>query len=210
MALIDLSHPIAAGMPVYPGDPDVLLARTASFEADGFTAFRLSTGLHAGTHIDAPLHLSGNTADMASLPLSSFHGKGCLLDARGRAAVDVLPGWDGLVAPGDIVLILTGFDASYGTPAYYSDHPVLTEAMASFLISKRIRMLCLDTPSPDRHPHAIHRMLLGSGIPIAENLAGLEKLLGLSFTLTALPLKIHAEASPARIAAIVENAHVKP
>ena len=63
-------------------------------------------------------------------------------------------------------------------------------------------MVCMDSPSPDRHPFEIHKLLLENSILIAENLTNIEKLLHVrKFEVIALPLNILADSSPARIVA---------
>ncbi|HBN94883.1 MAG TPA: hypothetical protein DDZ66_01165, partial [Firmicutes bacterium] len=54
--LIDLSHLLQDQTPAYPGDEPCRLVQTGSVERDGYTSFLLNTGLHVGTHLDAPLH----------------------------------------------------------------------------------------------------------------------------------------------------------
>ncbi len=56
--------------------------------------------------------------------------------------------------------------------------------------------------SPDRPPHEIHTLLLENDVLIAENLCNLDQLLpAKAFEIIALPLRIHADSSPARIIA---------
>ena len=112
-----------------------------------------------------------------------------------------------LVSQGEAVLIATGWDRHLGAPDYFTAHPVVSEAVASLLISKNIRILGLDTPSPDLPPFAVHRRLSEAGIFLAENLRGLCTLYEAAreqvFTFYAVPLKISAEASPIRAFAVL-------
>ena len=57
MRLYDISLPIQAQLPTWPGDPRVELERLASI-ADGSDAnvSSLSSSVHMGTHVDAPFH----------------------------------------------------------------------------------------------------------------------------------------------------------
>lgn len=80
--IIDLSQEIIDNMPVYPGDEAVKLYQDRSLVNDGYTSFRLEIGMHAGTHIDTPMHLLSRTTYINGLPLDRFTGNGCLLDAR--------------------------------------------------------------------------------------------------------------------------------
>ena len=67
-------------------------------------------------------------------------------------------------------------------------------------------MVCIDSPSPDRRPFEIHKLLLENNVLIAENLTNLDKLMSANnFEVIALPLKIHADSSPARIIARIRE-----
>jgi kynurenine formamidase len=176
--------------------------QTRGVERDGYTSFLLYTGLHAGTHLDAPLHFLRDGAMVKELPLDTFMGRGCLIDVRGEVEVGFKPEYESLIKTNDIVLVWTGHSAKYGTDAYYEEHPVLKEELADFLIAMGVKIVGFDLPSPDTPPFAIHRKLLGAGIPIVENLTNLEELAGFSgFEVMAFPLKISAEGSPVRVVA---------
>ena len=71
MTLVDLSHPISHGMPVYPGDPAVGITPAATLAADGANVSLLQLGSHTGTHLDAPSHMvsGGRTVDRIDLSL---------------------------------------------------------------------------------------------------------------------------------------------
>lgn len=204
MKYIDLSHEIDNGIPVYPGDIEVSLLKEKSIRNDQYTAYSLSTGLHAGTHIDCPMHLLESERTMAEYPLERFIGKGCLVDARRENEIDYKAEYDVKICKGDIVLIFTGTDEYYGDEYYYSKHPLVTEKLSRFLVSREIKMLGVDMPSPDFSPFPVHKLLLSNGIFILENLTNLKQLLFLEhFEVFAAPLKICAEASLTRAFAIV-------
>ena len=58
MKYIDLTHTFKQSMPVYPGDANPELIETADAYEDGkIIHFQLKTGMHVGTHMDAPLHM---------------------------------------------------------------------------------------------------------------------------------------------------------
>ena len=63
-------------------------------------------------------------------------------------------------------------------------------------------MVCLDSPSPDRHPFEIHKLLLENNVLLAENLTNVEALFSVQkFEMMAFPLNLQADSSPARIIA---------
>ena len=196
---IDLSHKIDHGIPVYPGDIKVSLVQDKSIERDKYTAFSFSTGLHAGTHIDCLMHLLKSERTMAEYSLECFMGQGCMIDARGESEIDYKTEYDDKISRGDIVLIFTGSDEFYGSEHYYNKHPSITEKLARFLVTREIKMLGVDMPSPDFPPFPVHKLLLSKGIFVLENLTNLVQLINIEpFEVFAAPLKISAEASLTR------------
>ena len=200
--LYDLSYPFWVQMPVYPGDEPVVLRQKRSAAQDGYNAYSLQTGLHAGTHVDAPLHFLEGGQRVSDLALDRFIGNGCLLDVRGQDTIGCGPEFAELIMPDDVVLLWTGHSAYWGTEEYYTQHPVISDELADWLIARGIKLLGMDLPSPDGPPFAIHRKLLGAGIPLIENLTNLEQLSTLkSFEVMAFPLSIPAEGCPVRVVA---------
>src|SRR5262249_43663882 len=67
----DVTRPIRAGMPVYPGDPAVVVQAIATVAGDGYAVAQLALGTHTGTHLDPPAHFikGGLTVDQAPLDL---------------------------------------------------------------------------------------------------------------------------------------------
>jgi kynurenine formamidase len=199
MKYIDLSHKIENGIPVYPGDIEVSLVQVKTMLEDKYNAYTFSTSLHAGTHIDCPMHLLQGNTTIAEYPLECFAGKGYLIDARGESEIDYKIEYDNEIQKGDIILIFTETDKKYGTDDYYNKHPVLTDKLADFLVSREIKMLGIDMPSPDFPPFPVHKLLLSHGIFIIENLTNLKQLLNVKyFEVFAQPLNIYAEASLTR------------
>jgi kynurenine formamidase len=84
-------------------------------------------------------------------------------------------------------------------------YPVLTVAFTELLVMKQVKMIGLDTPSPDKYPFEIHKCLFQYKILITENLTNVEQLLNVkSFEIIALPLHIRADSSVARVIARVK------
>lgn len=198
---IDLSHPVHDGMPVYPGDDPTRLSPARQMAADGYNALRLETGMHAGTHLDAPLHLVPGGKFIDDYPLEAFTGTGCLLNVRDEPVIVMKPEYESGIPADSIVLLRTGWDRNYGTPDYYENHPVVDPELARHLVAKRVKILGVDAPSPDRSPFVVHKLLLGNGVLILENLTNLGQLPPDGFEIFAFPLKIRAEGSLLRVAA---------
>jgi kynurenine formamidase len=200
MTYIDLTHTFTASMPVWPGDAPVELKHVDFIDECGVNAFSLCSGMHVGTHIDAPLHMLEDGKMIHEYLPEKFIGKAHLIDARQGLNVADLE----QVQEGDNVLVYTGHSKKFGTQEYYDDYPEITEKFARALVEKKTSIIGLDTCSPDRAPFPIHKILLGADILIIENMTNLDKLIGFdNIKLTALPLKLEAEASLLRVVAEV-------
>lgn len=75
MKVIDLTHTIREGMPVYPGTEPPLLEPANSYEKDGFRETRLTMFSHTGTHMDAPAHLFAGRTTLDAFPAGQFIGQ---------------------------------------------------------------------------------------------------------------------------------------
>lgn len=198
---IDLSQVFSDNMPVYPGDSLPELKQVSSVEKEGTADHRLNTGMHVGTHMDAPLHMIAGGKRISDFNPDKFFGNGKLIDARGQEKIgaEFLTG----IRTGDIVLVLTGFGSKFHDADYYEKYPELTEEFARKAVELGVKLVGMDTPSPDRTPFTSHKILLGAEILIIENLTNLEQLVGKQFEVVALPVKLETDAAPTRVVAKV-------
>ena len=75
MKIIDLSLEIYSGMPVFPGDPEVVIEQQQTFEKDGWNMKRLHINLHDGTHLNIPIHGTKDGRTLDSYKIDDFIGK---------------------------------------------------------------------------------------------------------------------------------------
>ncbi len=207
MAYIDLTQTFTKSMPVYPGDPISKLEQQAWLEKDGYNEYHLSTGMHVGTHIDAPLHMIENGAMIDQIPIDRLIGPGYLVDARNLSKIDssVL---NGEIPKSSILLVYTGWSQRFGESDYFEQYPVLTEDFADRVAELDLKAVGLDTPSPDREPFLVHKKLLSNNVLIIENLTDLDRLAHeltdrSRFNVMALPPKLAADAAPVRVVAVI-------
>lgn len=212
MLVIDLSHPLVPGMPVFPGTPEPAFDNAATLETQGFLEARFTLTSHMGTHCDAPAHLVPGGATLDSLPAGTWIGQGRRLDLRaacresgGRIGPEHLR--PHLPARCDWLLLQTGWEDHWGAPDYFTEHPVLTPAAAELLAGTGVTGLGLDTPSPERCANMdlpVHRTLFRAGALIVENLRNLEALPDSGFTFICAPLPLaNADGAPCRCLAEV-------
>jgi arylformamidase len=207
MRIVDLTFDLTDGMPVYPTDPSVKIARFATIDTSGVNLTRIEMGSHSGTHIDAPLHYLPHGKAVDQLSLSKCYGKAVLLTIpkKRRETIDVkdLQKFEGALQQERKVIVKTGWFKMWGDKEYFEDFPVLTKTGASWLLEKGIHLYGSDTPAAvDAEGH---RILLEKEVVLVEalNLAALETP---KFTLIALPLKLNlSDGSPVRALAVVET-----
>lgn len=209
--IIDLSHPIEAGMPVYPGTDAPALHIAADYLEAGFKETRLQICSHVGTHLDCPAHLfpEGQTVDQ--MPLTQFYGPGMVLDCRelGREPIDIgfISRFEQDLANKEFILFYTGWDQKWGSPEYFSSYPTFTVGAVQALAGMDIIGIGIDAVSIDpveSVQFTNHKVFLQNPRIIVENLTGLNHLIGREFIFMCLPLKIkNGDGSPVRAAAVL-------
>jgi len=200
--IIDLSLQLSEQLPVIEGDPETKVRKVASIQEDGFCMTLLSSGTHTGTHIDAPSHMISDGKSLIDFDISKFKARGRLIVVDDlKFSIDRVKETD--IKNGDIVLFYTGLDKKISEKkTYFEEYPQIPEDVAQHLVDKEVGMVGMDMLAPDHYPDfPIHKLLLSNDILIIENLTNLGELKDRDFTVTALPLKVDTEASPARVIA---------
>jgi kynurenine formamidase len=147
MPILDLSVLVNEMTPVYPGDPAIQITSVSSLAADGNIGHLLSLGTHAGTHIDAPMHMLAGGVGLDQIPIETFVGAGRCITINGDFDVAQLEAAN--IQSGEIVLFCTGMSERYNQPDYFQSYPAMTVAAAKYLIGKGVKMVGLDTCSAD-------------------------------------------------------------
>ncbi len=210
MQVIDLSHVLETGMPVFPGSPEARVERIAAFEKDGYNETRLVITSHTGTHIDCGLHFIPSGFDAANADTARFFGRGMVIDCRNVGSRPIssnfLSDFSDKIRKADFVLLHTAWDQHWGKDAYFSGYPFPEPEAAAFLASFQLRGVGIDAISldaPDSDEYRVHRTLLSAGIVLIENLTCLEKIPESGFYFSCLPLRIRSgDGSPVRAVAI--------
>jgi kynurenine formamidase len=218
MEMIDLSRVIYDGMPKIPVLPDVHVRRCLSLEkGHPLNVTEISLPCHAGTHVDAPVHIIDSGKSIEEIPLEDFVGPGAVIPVKKRGGEEVtardLEDSGVPVSRGDILMLFTGWDEKFESPDY-NIHPYLSIDAAEWIVGKGVKLfgidcITVDLPTPMRQKgfeYPVHKILLGNGVLIAENVANLGKVAGKKNRILALPLKVKgSDAAHARIIAEILN-----
>ena len=213
--LVDLSHPIEAGMITYPGLPapvvSEFLSRPASAErySEGttFSIGRVEMVANTGTYVDAPSHRFPSGADIAGLDLEAIADlPAIVLRAAGRRAIDAKD-IDAQTLRGKVLLIHTAWSQHWRTPAYAGENPYLTRASAERLVAGGAALVGIDSLNIDDTrdgSRPAHTLLLSAGIPIVEHLTNLDRLPTTGFRFHCAPAPFRGLGSfPVRAYAVV-------
>jgi kynurenine formamidase len=214
--LIDLSQPYSDGMFSQKLFPPVKVERCIRIDERGVNVTCIAAAVHAGTHVDAPLHFIPNGLSIEALDLDRLHGPAVCLEVARGGLEEITAGDLETGGPrpevGDLVFIRTGWDGWFGTDhARYHLHPYLSLEAAGWLLERRVKLVAMDVATPDMPERGtrppgfdwpVHHLLLGGGVLIAEHLAHLDRVAGRRFRAFALPIPIvGSDGAPARIVA---------
>jgi arylformamidase len=201
--LLDVSVPLIAGMPAYPGNPDFELQPVKRIaEGASSNVSRLILGTHTGTHVDAPKHFLDDAAGVDGLSLDLLIGRARVVEIPKRGGI----GAEELAAAGlreDLrVLLKTPNSALWNDPGFHPDYTYVTEDGANYLVGQGVKVIGVDYLSVEQFKKAgapAHRALLSHGIVIIEGLNLSEAEPGM-YEMYCLPLRVAGgDGAPARV-----------
>lgn len=185
MILHDISRDTLT-CPVYDGDPETEVSNLQSLDEDECNLSAVSMCVHAGTHIDAPLHFWEDGCAVDDLRLNTFYGKCTVISVEG---------------------ILTGDDMERLLPYckrrvlfHGEGKTFLSQSAAIVLADSKVVLVGTDADSiaPPYDVARPHRELARAGITVLENL-DLSAVDDGEYELCAFPVKLGGlEAAPCR------------
>ncbi len=211
MRIIDLTHKIEDGMPIFPGTPEVKISQFSTVKKDGFAEKEICLATHIGTHMDAPAHMIDGGKTLDQFLLSKFTGSACIIpfssdDIDGQDKQDYLSQFEEIIKESDFVILYTKWSEKWGTEEYYSNFPALDKNSAEYLASFYLSGIGIDAISIDvcdSKNYEAHHALLSNEMVIIENLCQLDQIRPQQFKFSAFPLLItDSDGSPVR--ALVE------
>ena len=207
MRIYDVSVPISAETPVYPGDPGVKISQWAAIErGDAANVSLLNFGAHTATHVDAPSHFIEGAPRIDAAPLDALLGHARVVcipeDVRAITADHVAnQNLEGVAR----VLFKTRNSAFWGAVAegFRRDFTYVAPDAARALVRAGVRLVGVDYLSVEKfqaEKFETHEVLLSAGVVILEGL-DLREVEGGDYELICLPLKLaggDGDGAPAR------------
>ena len=206
--LIDITPPVTAASPVFPGDERCSVRLVESVSAGAASNVSVvTTSVHNGAHVDAPLHLYADAEDIAALPLERFVGPCFVVDLSSGAGVRNAVRFAELPksffrsdgrARCERLLVKT---QRRKPSAWTNDFRALSPEFVEGAAAAGVRLIGVDVPSVDPAESVelpAHRAALSKSMPLMENLYLCDVEAGF-YELIALPMNWPgAEASPVR------------
>jgi len=208
--IIDLTHPISEGMPVYPGTEPPVLKPECTIDGIGFAEKQITMFSHTGTHIDAPAHLIKGAKTLDKFSVDQFYGTALVMNCTNIKGNTIGPkqleSYTENLEKVDFILIYTGWSRYWGKAEYFENYPVLSFDAADWLSKFSLKGVGLDTISADKIDtveYEVHKSFLGKNTVIIENLTNFNLLPSNQFILSCFPLSLKdADGSPVRAVGI--------
>jgi arylformamidase len=212
MRIVDLSHHYADDMPLYPGLPSPSFRDIARVAVDGYAMSEYHLLNHIGTHVDAPSHQIAGGDTLDEIPLERLVTDAVTVDLSARdpgpIGRDELEPLLGDLGAGDWLFLCSGNGRNWGSDAYWTGWSYPDTEASRALIERGISGVGFDGPSADpvdTETFDLHKVWLGAGRMILENLTNLELLPSRTQVVVA-PLKVRgANGAPARVLAFVPD-----
>jgi kynurenine formamidase len=219
--VVELSHVLEEGMP-RPQVPYGHIPWKSYERGDAFNTFMVLVFEHAGTHVDAPVHLGGvNGPALDRIPAEAWMGELAVLGFRGKGegetvTVEEIRVWEavhGEIGEGAVVVFDFGWaerwtvDHGVENQPYHGDNPGLSGEAAGYLADKGVKLVGGDVPTVDVGSDLLepaHRVLLPRGVLVLENATNLGELPPQGAFFVGLPLRIRGGTGyPVRAVAFV-------
>ncbi len=209
--IIDLTHMLHEGTTVFPGSDSPVFEQINNIEQHGYAQIKMNLLSHHGTHMDAPAHMIQNSKTLDQFGPEQFFGKAVCVDCtrlnNALIPLEHLLPYENELKQVDFVLFHTGWSEKWSEKAYFIDFPVLSNDSCRWLCNFKLKGLGLDTISIDEMDSSDllnHKIVLGQGMVIIENLTNLKDIGKGIFTFSCFPIKYkNADGSPIRAIAIL-------
>ena len=214
MRVIDLTHTIESGMPVYPGTEPPILEPANTYDKDGFRETKISMYSHTGTHMDPPAHLFRDRTTLDAFPPEQFIGKALVIDCTSLKegepiTMDHLSRYGTKAETADFLLFYLGWDARWGSEAYFGDYPCIDDSVLEYILEGSYKGIGFDVigldPIADGNLTRHKKLFQTRDIVNIENLCNLGLCGNELFWFSCFPLKIRDfDGSPIRAVAWFE------
>jgi arylformamidase len=209
--LIDISVPISEQLPVWPGDPEIRINKSAQLASgDAADVSQLHFGSHTGTHVDAFSHFKPDGKTLAQMDLWPFLGPVLVVEIEDPHCITMgelqrRESFLDLRKARRVLFKTINSGREWYKQPFNKDFCHLSPHTADFLVELGVKLVGVDAMSVDGF-HAsekygedvpVHHRLLGAEVYVLEGL-NLKDVTPGWYELLCLPLALQEDGAPAR------------
>ncbi len=208
MRIYDVSVPLSAATPTYPGDPGIEITSYLALDrGDSANVSQIKFGLHSGTHVDAPSHFIRGGATVDSLALDSLLGLAEVIEAPAELDVIDRRYVEANCANGSSRILFKTRNSAFWNDTergFRDDFVYIEPDAARWLVQTGVKLVGIDYLSVERFnsdDFETHLAFLSQGVIILEGL-DLSAVSAGTYELICLPLKVAegtGDGAPARV-----------
>ena len=219
--IVDLTHHLSENAPTWNGSCGFQLEIKKDYDRE-FRVHQIKMHAGVGTHMDAPSHRFQGSNSIDAIALDQLIVPACVIDVTKKMSADYeisegdvkeYENIHGSISKGALVIGYTGWDRYWSEKALYRNEdkdgkmhfPAFSAKAVELLLKRGIAGIAIDTLSPDCNDSSfpVHKLILGAGKYIIENIANCRLMPAHGSFAIVLPLNIEATESPIRAIGLI-------
>jgi arylformamidase len=204
MPIYDISLTISNDLPVWPGDTPIALTRKKDMKKGAlYTLSRLTCTVHAGSHLDAPMHFIRDGHGVDKIDLGKLIGPCFVADLSHVESIDAQILEHAGIPANTTRLLCRTRNSHYWTKTndkFHAGFVAIDPSGAEWIVAQGIQLVGVDYLSVSAYKDgaSTHEILLGNGVVPVEGL-NLEGIEAGEYQLICLPLKLKdCDGAPVR------------
>lgn len=217
----ELTQPLSPDAPTWNGSCGFCLEIKKDYD-QMFRVHQIKMHAGVGTHMDAPSHRFQGGSSIADIPVEQLVVPLCVIDVSGKAGADYevsvqdIQEYEtayGPIPQNCLVIAFTGWSRYWTNVEAYRNmdakgqmhFPAFSAKAVEILLKRQIAGIGIDTLSPDclDQDYPVHKLILGAGKYIIENVGDCSQIPPKGSYAIALPLRAESSESPIRMIALV-------
>ena len=222
LKIIDLTHLLSPAAPTWNGSCGFCLEIKKDYDRM-FRVQQVKMHCGVGTHMDAPSHGIPGGGSIADISLQQLIVPACIVDVTTKAHADYAVSAEdiksyeseyGKIPQNALVIAYTGWSKFWSQPEAYRNvdstdqmhFPAFSAEAVALLLKRDVAGIAIDTLSPDclDQTYPVHKLMLGAGKYIIENIADCKLMPPQGGYVIALPLKAEGSTEcPIRVVGLI-------
>lgn len=204
MPIYDITLTISDDLPVWPGDEPIRLERTRDMrDGDLYTLSRLTSTVHVGSHLDAPMHFVRDGHGVDTIDLNKLIGPCFVVNLPDVDTIDAAALQRANIPAQTARLLCRTRNSSYWAQrdkVFHTDFVAIDPSGAEWIVKRGLQLVGVDYLSVGAYEGGIptHEILLSNGVVPVEGL-DLHLIEPGEYQLICLPIKLKdCDGAPVR------------